>query len=258
MVKHRIVRSIFGLLVACGPREAANVRTQTCSPAAQKQPEQPKSYRAMIYSAAFAERFSMPKGGVQPLDAGLQAVVLRVLERFGDVPTCYLDFYVDATLDLAFPEGSEGTMVRADDENPLFFARSLEGPEDHRWDPMLGSFHAVACRKTPGDCLFQEGGPFAYSRHLLPGVAFQTYPIMCSALDPKHGPTEMWLLRAGRDAKELYAGSTDEGATYRFSMPAALFEHAAARTRQAMKVYEDGPLPKEPERGNFTVPGGPQ
>lgn len=241
----------LGLLFACGPHEAA----QTCPPTTLKG-EQPPSYRAMVYSAAFAERFSLLKSDAQPLDPGLLAVVLRIVERPGDTPRCRLDFYLDDTLDLAFPEGSEGVFLRPDDEDPFFFMSDakLLGPENHRWDAQLGSFHAVACRKKPQDCMLQEGPPYAFVRHLVPGVALQTYEVMCSAFDPKHGPTEMWLLRAGHDSRDLYAGSTDDRATYRFALPIGLFELAAPRVRQAMSSYEAGPLPRQSERGKFDVP----
>jgi len=255
MVRRSTHGLMLGFLIACGSREAANVGTQACSPAAQKA-DRPASYRAMVYSAAFAERFSLPTGGVQPLDAGLHAVALRVLERAGDTPRCRLDFYLEDSLDVAYPEGSEGVFLRPDDEDPFFFVSDykLLGPENHRWDPQLGSFHALACRKTPQSCMLQEGPPYAFVRHLVPGVALQTYEVLCSAFDPKHGPTEMWILRAGHDAKDLNPGSTNESATYRFAVPTALFDHAAARTRQAMQVYEDSPLPRQPSRGQFTVP----
>jgi hypothetical protein len=224
------------------------------------QGDQPPSYRAMVYSEAFAQRFALPKAGVQPLDKGLLAVVLRIVERPDDHPGCFLDLYLDDSLDLAFPEGSEGVMSRPDDENPFFFVRGVEAlaTEDHRWNAQLGSFHAVACHKTPESCMDEQSGPYAYARHLLPGVALQTYAPSCNVLDPQQGPTEIWLLRAGRDVKDLYPGSTDETGLYRFAMPAALFEHAAPRVRQAVKVYEDRPLGRQASRGQFTVPQTPQ
>jgi hypothetical protein len=101
----------------------------------------------------------------------------------------------------------------------------------------------------------EQSGPYAYSRHLIPGVALQTYALSCHVLDPKYGPTEMWLLRNGRDIKDLYTGSHDDSATYRFAMPSALFQHAAARTKQVVKYYADHPIGPEPPRGQFTVPG---
>jgi hypothetical protein len=186
----------------------------------------------------------------------LLAVVLRVVERPGDLPGCFLDLYLDDSLELAFPEGTEGVMSRPDDENPFFFVRgaSALAGEDRRWNAHLGSFHAVACRKTPQSCMDEQSGPYAYVRHLVPGIALQTYAPSCTVLDPTQGPTEMWLLRAGRDAKDLYAGSSDPSATYRFAMPAPLFEHAARRVREAVKAYEDHPLGQRP-RGQFTVQG---
>ena len=255
MVKRCIVGSMLGMLIACGTREATDVHTQSCPPTAPSV-EQPPSYRAMVYSAVLAERFSLPKGGVQPLDAGLLAVALRVVERPGDHPRCFLDLYLDDNLELAFPEGTEGVMSRPDDENPFFFVRGVSelAAEDRRWNAQLGSFHAVACRKTPQSCMDEQSGPYAYARHLVPGVSLQTYAPSCNVLDPQQ-PTEMWLLRAGRDAKDLYAGSSDESATYRFAMPVALFEHAAQRVRQAVKVYEERPLGQQQQRGQFTVPG---
>ena len=65
-------------------------------------------------------------------------------------------------------------------------------------------------------------------------------------------------MRAGRDVKDLHPGSTDETGTHRFAMPAALFEHAAPRVRQAVKVYEDRPLGRQAPRGQFTLPQTPQ
>jgi hypothetical protein len=257
MVKRYVGSSILGLLIACGPRATAKAPAEALRPIAHK--AAPASYRAMVYSSALAERFALPKGGVQSLDAGLQAVVLRIVERAGEHPSCYLDLYVDDKLDLAFPEGSEGVAGRPDYENPFFFVRGAENlaAEDHRWNTQLGSFHSVGCRKTPNNCgVDEQSGPYAYSRRLIPGVALQTYAPLCSSLDPKNGPTEMWLLRAGRDAKDLNTASTDETATYRFAMPIALFEHAADRVRQAVNFHDDHPLVRQSPRGQFSVPGG--
>jgi hypothetical protein len=244
----------IAMLVACGT--AANAPAIP-DPLSSNKSNQPPSYRAMVYSPAFAQKYTLPQGGIQSLDPGLQAVVLRVVERPNDHPGCFLDLYLDDTLELAFPEGSEGVHSKPDDENPLFFVHNsaLLGAENHRWDTRLGSFHARACHQTPQRCLDEQSGPCAYARHLVPGCAFQAYAISCSALDPERGPTEMWLLRAGRDAKDLYAGTSDESATYRFAMPAALFEHAAQRVRQAVQFYAEHPLGPEPPRGQFTVPG---
>lgn len=255
MVKQSAFGFMLGLMVACGQRETM---ADPASPPSVQSLNGPRSFRAMVFSQAFGQRFSLPTGGVQPLDAGLQAVVLRVVQRSGDHPDCYLDLYVDDSLDLAFPEGSEGMLGRPDDENPFFFVHDMTplGAEEHRWDRMLGSFHAVACRKSRDNCrVSEQAGPYAYARHLVPGIALQTYSLSCNAFEPKNGPTEMWLLRAGRDAKELYPLSTDASATYRFAMPIALFEHAAPRVRQAIKYYEDNPVGPEPARGEFSVPG---
>lgn len=177
------------------------------------------------------------------------------MERSGTPPLCFLDLYLDDKLDLAFPDGSEGMQSYDDDEDPLFFVQRGKdmGETGDRWIKGFGSFQATACRKAPGNCLRQVDSPAAFSRHLLQGLSLQTYNLLCDSFDPKHGPTEMWLLRAGRDPKELYAQSTEETATYRFAMPAALFEYATSRTRGAMRVY-DKPLLPERERGRFSVP----
>jgi hypothetical protein len=215
----------------------------------------------MVYAEAFGKRFSLPAGGIQPLDPGLQAVVVRIVQRAGGEPGCFLDLYVDDSLDLAFPEGSEGLSYRPDDEDPFFFVHgaALLGAADHRWDAMLGAFRSIGCRKGREHCMVDdEGGPVAYSRHLVPGTAYQTYRILCDSLEPKHGPTEMWLLRSGHGAEGLRWDSKDEHATYRFAMPAALFELAAPRLRQAndfFGVHWPGP---EPARGQFTVPSPQQ
>jgi hypothetical protein len=211
----------------------------------------------MVYSEAFGKRFSLPAGGIQPLDPGLQAVVVRVVQRTGREPGCYLDLYVDDSLNLAFPEGSEGLSYRPDDEDPFFFVRgaALRGPAGHRWDAMLGGYRSVACRKGRDYCMVdEEGGPVAYSRHLVPGTAYQTYEILCDSLEPKHGPTEMWLLRSGHSAEGLRWDSKDEHATYRFAMPAALFEHAAPRLRQATKYLAEHWSGPDQPRGQFSVP----
>lgn len=253
MVKRAALCVLLVCSVSCRAAEPQSSLVQDRSPTLQRA----ASYRAMVYTSEFAERFSLPKGGVQNLDPGLHAVVLRIVERVEDHPGCYLDFYVDDALDLAFPEGSEGVLSKEDFENPYFFVRDARtlGAEGHRWDARTGSFHAVACREDPKNCMVEESGPHAYARHLMPGIAFQSYAVMCSALDPNNGPTEMWMLRTGRDAKELQVQRSAETATYRFAIPSVLFQHAATRTRQATKFYTDNPVGPEPERGQFTVPG---
>ena len=214
------------------------------------------SYRAMVYTETFGRRFALPSSGFQTLDTGLQAVVIRVVERSGDHPGCFLDLYLDDSLDLAFPEGSEGVVSYPDDENPFFFVHGSSplGVEEHRWDAMLGSFHTAACRSGSKGCSAEVGGPYAYFRKLVPGVALQTYRMMCDQLDPQQGPTEMWLLRSGQDRTALDPQTRNESGTYRFSMPSELFEHAAPRIRQAVKFYADRPLGPKLPRGQFSVP----
>lgn len=116
----------------------------------------------------------------------------------------------------------------------------------------------MACKQTPTNCLVQESGPSAFARHLMPGVALQSYYIGCSALDPKYGPTEIWLLRAGHNPDELTQLAKDESATYKFAVPAALLEHAAERVRRAVSDYSSRPLPPLKQGGQYTVPTGSQ
>jgi len=84
---------------------------------------------------------------------------------------------------------------------------------------------------------------------LLPGLGYQSYDIMCFALDPRHGPMEMWLLREGMDERDLDFNAQSLASTVQFAVPPRLFEHAAARVRQATKVYENTPANAEPARG---------
>jgi hypothetical protein len=213
----------------------------------------------MVYSDAFAKKFQAPTEGVRPLDPGLQAVVVRVVQKPGDHPDCLLDLYLDDNLELAFPAGDEGLTGRADEDNPLFFVRTEEqlGAQALRWNLMLGSFHSVACRTGNGDCkVKQQTGPIAYVRHLVPGIAFQSYNLMCHAFQSDKGPVEMWILRSGheQDTVDVRKADADKDATYRFAIPADLLEHVAGRIAQAVKYYDDTPLGPKPPRGLYTVP----
>lgn len=235
----------LAILLAIGCGGAARSEPSVAQPA--------RPVRAMVYSAAFAKRFELPKGGIEPLDPGVEAIVLRVVQRTAlDAPACSLDFYLDDTLDIAYPSGSEGIMLHEDADNPLFFSSE----EHHRWDAMLGNYHSVACVKTlKKDCMNDGGGPSAFARHLLPGIALVTYRLVCDALEPDNGPTEMWLLREGRDTKDvqdLLRG--DPTATIRFKVPFSLIQHAAPRVREAMKFFDQAPTMPEPPRNQFTVP----
>jgi hypothetical protein len=211
----------------------------------------------MVYSAELAQRFQLPKGGIEPLDLGVQAIVVRVVQRTASAdPICSLDFYLDDSLDIAYPSGTEGVMVHADDENPLFFASGDLGPEAHRWDAMLGNYHSVACVKTlKKDCMTDGGGPNRFVRHLIPGIALVTYVVVCDALEAENGPTEMWLLREGHDTKDvqdLLHG--DPSATFRFKIPYSLIQHVAPLFREMMKFFERPPTEHELPRNQFTVP----
>lgn len=114
---------------------------------------------------------------------------------------------------------------------------------------------SIACI-TPHkkECMTNGGGPNAFVRHLIPGLALQTYRLICDAFDPANGPTEMWLLREGhhaKDAQDLLKG--DPNATFRFKVPFALIQHAGPRIREALKFDED-PAVKRTPPGRFTVP----
>ena len=255
MVRHWLCSACCALLLGCTAVDKGAARAPALSPEAAAA-AQPGSYRAMVYSSPFAGRFQLPASGVQPLDPGLHAVVLRVMQRPQQEPACFVDLYLDDKLDLAFPEGTEGMMSFEDDENPFFFVHGASslGNEDHRWDKMLGSFHTLACHQGEAGCVEDTGGPTRYARQLMDGVALQTYSIMCHHLDPKIGRTEMSLLRSGRDAAALDVHGMDTAAVYRFAMPAVLFEHAAPRVRQAVQYYVDTPGRPEPRRGQYSTP----
>jgi len=67
-----------------------------------------EEFRSLVYSNSFAQRFNLPRAGVMAIEAGLQALVLRISDSSavedGAVSTCYLD----DTADFAYPEGTEG------------------------------------------------------------------------------------------------------------------------------------------------------
>jgi len=255
MVRYCWSATVLVVLFGCRQQPQANATSQATAQQSAL-PGQAQSYRAMVYTDKFQQRFSLPSAGVQPLDPGLHAVVIRVVERPGEHPGCFLDLYLDDSLDLAFPEGSEGVISYPDDVNPFFFVRGAGslGVEDHRWDAMLGSFHTKACSSGAKACVEEVGAPHAYFRQLVTGVALHTYRLMCDMFDPRLGATEMWMLRSGQDRAALDAQSTNEAATYRFAMPAALFEHAAPRIRQAIQYYANTPVGPEPPRGRFSIP----
>jgi hypothetical protein len=243
----------IALFVGCGPR----VEQPACPPNPQAQLPLPP-FRGMVYSEDFARKFEAPAAGIRALDPGLQAVVVRVVQAAGEYPECLLDLYLDDSLDLAFPAGDEGIMTRPEAENPIFFVRSEKvlGVESTRWSAMLGSFHAVRCRTGHENCaVTEQGGPIAYARHLIPGLALQTYRLMCSAFDPTNGPVEMWIQRRGHEADtvDVTKADLDRDGNFRFAIPADLLEHAAPRTREAMKAFSQV-LKPEPPRGLYTVP----
>jgi len=246
--------SVMTLLLACEPRRVEC--TPQASPANKADRIEP--FRGMVYTAQLAARFSLPAEGVRSLDPGLQAIVIRVVHRPGDHPDCFLDLYLDDDLEVSFPDGSEGVMARPDDVNPFFFVAGEENlrAEDRRWNSMVASFHSVACRNGSDHCkVDEEIGPYAYARHLFPGVALQTYRPLCSAFDPANGPTELWILRNGYDRQALDATAKSTEGTYRFRMPAELFELAAPSVLRAIQHYAEHPQGPAPPRGKFRVPG---
>lgn len=212
---------------------SAACRTEAPAPPPAKAAEVPALYRAMVYSTAFAQRFALRQAGIEPLDDGLLALTLRVVEQTAQSPLCYLDLYVEDQLDLALPSGSEGQRKHPDASDPLFFVKRPAdlGPELTRWRDRTASFHAGACSQTPSDCTVHETGLTSFARQLLPGIATTSYELACDVLDPKHSPAELWVLRAGRDPDALAATSMDRSATYRFRVPQRLLEFAAQRTR---------------------------
>lgn len=248
----RVVSMALLLFLSVGCSGASKASQPSPPPPAKRS----ELFRAMVYSAEFGQRFALPKGGVETLDPGVQAIALRVVQRPGGAPDCFLDFYLDDTLDVAYPEGSEGVMIHPDEEDPRFFVHdpALFGPEGERWNEMLGNYHSVACHQTPKKCMFDGGGPYSFVRHVVPGISLQTYAPICSALEPENGPSEMWLLRQGRDVKDVQDMAGDPSATFRFKVPFSLIEHAAPRVREGVRYFENTQQTSEPPRGTFTVP----
>jgi hypothetical protein len=211
----------------------------------------------MVYSADFAKRFGLSDRGVYKFGGdGLQAITLRVVQRIGSPPSCLLDLYVDDSLDVVYPDGSEGKRVQEDISDPLFFVKDEVGqnvgPMQRRWNDTSLSFHSEECYRSPRDCLVEGGAPEAFYRSLLPALSLLTYELTCYAFDPKYGPADIWLLRSGHDARALNVRSTDTAATRRYSVPLELLKHAAPRTRDAAALQ--GRTWPQPIHTSFTVP----
>ena len=145
MVKYNILSSALALL-ACNPLSASH---ESVAPPSTEKVDNPGSYRAMVYSEAFGKRFSLPAGGITAASIQVyKAVVVRVVQRTGGEPGCYLDLYVDDfPINPHVPRGwcSEGLSYRPDDEDPFFFVRRCGTP----WSGVAASLGRVRSGGLP-------------------------------------------------------------------------------------------------------------
>ena len=206
--------------------------------------------RTIVYTQEFAARYGLPKDGIEKLQPGIHAIAYRVVRDIGEPPYCSLDFYLDDSLDLDYPDGEQGTRTSPDAENPLFFDLKV----DKSWERARANLHTLGCR-TKGKCVTQTSSASAFWRHLRPGIALQSHRMLCTMFDPAEtGPTEMWLLRSGVDKQKVIDVMHADGeGVFAFRIPERLLRHAAPHTRKAIQYFSK-PLPPEKPVGGFEVP----
>lgn len=214
-------------------------------------------FRTLVYSEAFGERFGLPKQGVYPLDAGLQAVALRVDTTRPVGTDCSIDLYVDDDVDLAYPSGSAGREEDSSSSGAMFFVQSFTDADLHarleRWEHsamLLRSLDFSDAKKRGA----AEGGQIsAYARQILPGLNLVTVGVICPYLDPKLGAAQVWLARRpGRLSISIDA--PDPATAYAFTVPLALLQHAANATANATRRASTGRDMKAAPKAKFSLP----
>lgn len=206
-----------------------------------------RDFRSVVYSKAFQQRFSLPQAGVYELDPGLHAIALRVITVPFWEQNCFLDVYVDSTLDLDYPPGTSGRYGDDWVYGLMFFAadspdsdsaahrtRWLDGGP--RWMIRSTGYRRGAERHG----IIADGPLDAYDRDILPGLSVVTIHQTSAALTTDHGPAQLWLRRRGQPQIDERAPNPEHA--YGFSIPETLLRHAAQAVSHAGR-FRSYPLP---------------
>lgn len=213
-------------------------------------------FRALAYSDAIAQRFSLPRRDAVQLDSGVLAIAVEVTSD----ATCSLRVFLDDSVPFAYPPQSQ---ARVADFNPvvgpLFFAARLNDADARARFDRLGEMRVLYRSRSYSESKregVQDSGPLtSHYRDLLPGLNVVEYTPLCTALDPKHGPADLWLLRAGRSSDELMSvlTSEDQNIAVRITLPVALLKVAGPATARAARQPVSFTLAPQPV---YSVPSG--
>jgi hypothetical protein len=230
-------------------------RARPLAPARSVAPE--PEFRSLVYTAAFGERFGLPKQGVYPLDAGLEAIALRVdtARRVGT--DCSIDLYVDDDVDLAYPSGSAGREEDSSSSGAMFFVQSFTDADLRarleRWEHSAMLFRSVDFSDAKKRGAAEGGQISGYARQILPGLNLVSVGVICPYLDPKLGAAQVWLARRPGRLK-ISIDAPDPATAYAFTLPLALLQHAANATANATRRASTGRDTNAAHEPKFSLP----
>lgn len=227
--------------MTCAAKLTAVVLAAVFITACNAEPAQPvvRDYRALVYTEAFRARFSLASSGVRTLQPGLQAITLRVIDAPYAGRQCFLDVYLDGTVEFDYPEGDAGRLEDVQPYGRMFFARQLSDADSkfvaERWHKPRFVYRSKDHDEHAKRGVRERGGIVGYDRAIAPGLSVVTLAVSQRTLDPDHAPAHLYLLRAGQAATALDETAPNDEHVYVFNVPASLLRDAATATREAAR-----------------------
>lgn len=224
-----------------------------------------ESFRSLVYSQSFAQRFHLPAKGVTSLEAGLHALALRISDPSVDRGRCSIDLFLDDTVNFAYPEGTEGSIndirsTAVSDGALRFFAEAVADQDTQvalasRWQVPKTVFRS---KNADGSLKqFQIWPVESFYRGVASELNLVSFDVICSILLADSEEVELWLLRAGKNSEELSPTGVNDALAQRFVVPARLLKHSHGAIARAVKMQTDVtriPPPGAQRKQGYSLP----
>lgn len=217
-----------------------------------------RDFRTVVYTDEFRRRFSLEEAGNAPLAPGLQAIAIRLQHSPYHGPECFIDLYLDDSIDFDYPEGSSGSFEDTSAYGAMFFANGLSSADSKaihaRWTKPRWKYRSLSYGKEPKRGVMESGPIDAYVRNLLPDLNLVTMRVVPWLFKPDQGPAELLLLRKDSPPSALDAAPPNPDQIITLPVPDAIVRHAAP----AMQIAGRNPALPGPSgefpKATFSLP----
>lgn len=198
------------------------------------------SFFIISYNKVFADRFRLPKTKAVETSEGLLAMALEIY-RYEPVFKCRLHLYVDADVDLYYPDrGKDYTTVK---EADLFFANQLDDADFARNIELIDKGNRrVMFRSDNADHYVESLELYRIRQGILPGINLISLSALCESFDKAYSPATIWYQKTGMgDYLQINddPAAPDVDKNYRFAIPNGLLGKVSSYLSKFSKTVGD-------------------